>query len=64
MLNNENEIVEWAKTKIRITKKSICDRFAVDERTSDDIYRTLKDLGIIGRMGYVEREESVKWNYK
>ena len=56
-MESQDAIIQWVKTKIRITNKAIRDRWGVDEETADHIYKCLRTLKVIGRMGYVEREK-------
>ena len=50
------DLEQWAKGQTRITNKQIRDRFDVDEETATEYYEYLKSIGIVGRMGYVEKE--------
>ncbi len=52
----------WARTQNRITNGRICYRFNVDEETAHAYYCYLKWMGIIGRMGYVNKEITEKMN--
>lgn len=45
---------KWAKTQKRVTNKSLRDRFDIDEDAADEVYKMLKEEGIIGYGGYVE----------
>lgn len=49
------DLEQWAKGQTRITNKQIRDRFDVDEETATEYYDYLKSIGIVGRMGYVEK---------
>ena len=55
-MNRSEDLEQWAKGKTRITNKQIRDRFDVDEETATEYYDYLKSIGIVGRMGYVEKE--------
>lgn len=50
------EIQDWARSRKRVTNREIRERFDVDEDTADGIYKTLKNLGIVGTMGHVIKE--------
>lgn len=49
-------VKQWALTQKRVTNKSLRDRFDIDEDEADEIYKKLKEAGIIGCGGYVEVE--------
>lgn len=55
-MNRSEDLEQWAKGQTRITNKQIRDRFDVDEKTATEYYDYLKSIGIVGRMGYVEKE--------
>lgn len=55
-MSRSEKLEQWAKGRTRITNKLIRDRFDVDEEQADGYYQYLKQIGIIGRMGYVIRE--------
>lgn len=55
-MNRSEDLEQWAKGQTRITNKQIRDRFDVDEETAAGYYDYLKSIGIIGRMGYIEKE--------
>lgn len=55
-MSRSEELEQWAKGQTRITNKQIRDRFGVDEETASQYYDYLKSIGIVGRMGYVEKE--------
>lgn len=55
-MNRSEDLEQWAKGQTRITNKQISDRFDVDEETATEYYDYLKSIGIVGRMGYVEKE--------
>lgn len=50
------DLEQWAKGQKRITNKQIRDHFDVDEETATEYYDHLKSIGIVERMGYVEKE--------
>lgn len=59
--NEEGELVitenvkRWARMQRRVTNKAIREAFDVDEDEADEIYRILKRIGIVGRMGYIDK---------
>ena len=55
-MNISEDLEQWAKGQTRITNKQIRDRFDVDEETATEYYDYLKSIGIVGRMGYIEKE--------
>lgn len=55
-MNRSEDLEQWAKGQTRITNKQIRDRFDVDEETATEYYDYLKSIGIVGRMGYIEKE--------
>lgn len=55
-MNRSEDLEQWAKGQTRIINKQIRDRFDVDEETATEYYDYLKSIGIVGRMGYVEKE--------
>ena len=55
-MNRSEDLEQWAKGQTRITNKQIRDRFNVDEETAGNYYDYLKQIGIVGRMGYIEKE--------
>lgn len=55
-MSRSEDLEQWAKGQTRITNKQIRDRFDVDEETATKYYDYLKSIGIVGRMGYVEKE--------
>ena len=55
-MSRSEDLEQWAKGQKRITNKQIRDRFNVDEETATEYYDYLKQIGIVGRMGYVEKE--------
>jgi len=55
-MSRSEDLEQWAKGQTRITNKQIRDRFDVDEETATEYYDYLKSIGIVGRMGYVEKE--------
>lgn len=55
-MSRSEELEQWAKGQTRITNKQIRDHFGVDEETATEYYDHLKSIGIVGRMGYVEKE--------
>ncbi len=44
----------WAVSKTRITNKALRDRFGITEEQADYVYTYLKNVGIVGSMGYVK----------
>ena len=51
------EVLEaWARTQNRVTNGYIRKRFNVDEEMAQDYYDYLKQAGIVGSMGYVNKE--------
>ena len=50
------ELEAWARTQNRITNGYIRKRFNVDEEMAQDYYDYLKQAGIVGGMGYVNKE--------
>lgn len=55
-MSRSEDLEQWAKGQKRITNKQIRDHFSVDEETATEYYDYLKQIGIVGRMGYVEKE--------
>lgn len=55
-MSRSEDLEQWEKGQTRITNKQIRDRFDVDEETATEYYDYLKSIGIVGRMGYVEKE--------
>lgn len=55
-MSRSEDLEQWAKGQTRITNKQIRDRFDVDEKTATEYYDYLKSIGIVGRMGYIEKE--------
>lgn len=55
-MSRSEDLEQWAKGQKRITNKQIRDRFDVDEEAASEYYDYLKSVGIVGRMGYVEKE--------
>jgi bacterioferritin (cytochrome b1) len=47
-------VFDWARTQKRVTNKILRDRFDIDEDEADEIYKQLKEAGIIGYGGYVQ----------
>jgi ribosomal protein S25 len=47
----------WAKTQKRVTNGSLRKRFDISEDIADEVYKILKQEGIVGRMGYVEADK-------
>ena len=45
---------KWAKTQKRVTNKILRERFDLSEEEADEIYKELKDAGIIIAGGYVQ----------
>ena len=46
----------WAKTQKRVTNGGLRKRFDISEDTADEIYKILKQEGVVGSMGYVEAD--------
>lgn len=57
-MSRSEDLEQWAKGQKRITNKQIRDRFDADEEMATEYYDYLKSIGIVGRMGYVEREDN------
>ena len=57
-MTKSEELEAWARTQNRITNGYIRKRFNVDEEMAQDYYDYLKQAGIIGSMGYVNKEEA------
>ena len=55
-MTKSEELEAWARTQNRITNGYIRKRFNVDEEMALDYYDYLKQAGIIGSMGYVNKE--------
>ena len=55
-MNRSEDLEQWAKGQTRLTHKQLHDRFDVDEETATEYYDYLKSIGIVGRMGYIEKE--------
>lgn len=55
-MTKSEELEAWARTQNRITNGYIRKRFNVDEEMAQDYYDYLKQAGIIGSMGYVNKE--------
>ena len=55
-MTRTEELEAWARTQNRITNGYIRTRFGVDEEIAQDYYDYLKQVGIIGSMGYVNKE--------
>ena len=49
----DGQVIEWAKTKKRITTGYIQRRYGVGYTEACDLYAMLKNSGIIGSLGYV-----------
>lgn len=49
-------VKDWACKQKRVTNILIRKTFNVDAMTADYYYKRLKDAGIVGRMGYVNRK--------
>ena len=47
---------EFARTQKRVTNKSLRERFDITEDVADEVCTRLKVAGIIGSMGYVEKQ--------
>lgn len=57
-MNMERKSVkDWAREQKRVTNMLIRKTFDVDVETADYYYKCLKDDGIVGSMGYVNKEE-------
>lgn len=50
-------VKRWARMQKRVTNKAIREAFDVDEDEADEVYRVLKKIGIVGRMGCVNKED-------
>ena len=46
----------WAKTQKRVTNGSLRKRFDISEDIADEVYKILRQEGIVGSMGYVEAD--------
>ena len=55
-MTKPEELEAWARTQNRITNGYIRKRFNVDEEMAQDYYDYLKQAGIVGSMGYVNKE--------
>nr|DAR59346.1 MAG TPA: DNA TRANSLOCASE FTSK-BINDING, CHROMOSOME PARTITION, ATP-BINDING, DNA-BINDING.4A [Caudoviricetes sp.] len=55
-MTKPEELEAWARTQNRITNGYIRKRFNVDEEMAQDYYDYLKQAGIVGGMGYVNKE--------
>lgn len=55
-MTKTEELEAWARTQNRITNGYIRKRFNVDEEMAQDYYDYLKQAGIVGGMGYVNKE--------
>lgn len=55
-MTKSEELEAWARTQNRITNGYIRKRFNVDEEMAQDYYDYLKQAGIIGSMGHVNKE--------
>lgn len=55
-MTKPDELETWARLQNRITNRSIRERFYVDEEMAQDYYDYLKKVGIVGSMGYVNKE--------
>lgn len=55
-MTKSEELEAWARTQNRITNGYIRKRFNVDEEMAQDYYDYLKQAGIVGSMGYVNKE--------
>ena len=55
-MTKSDELEAWARTQNRITNGYIRKRFNVDEEMAQDYYDYLKQTGIVGSMGYVNKE--------
>lgn len=53
-----DELEDWAKAQNRVTNGYIRKRFNVDEETAQEYYDYLKLAGIVGSMGYMNKEEA------
>lgn len=49
-------VKDWAREQKRVTNVLIRKTFDVDAETADYYYKCLKDDGIVGSMGYVNKE--------
>lgn len=59
-------MLKWAQSKKRITNKMIRDKFDVDESEADAIYNFFKKSGVVGKMGYVNKDidiQALSWKY-
>ena len=54
---SSEELEQWAKEQKRVTNKYIRDRFDVDEEQADEYYQYLKNIGIVGHMGHVNKNQ-------
>ena len=57
-MTKSEELEAWARTQNRITNGYIRKRFNVDEEMAQEYYDYLKRAGIVGSMGYVNKEEA------
>ena len=55
-MTKSDELEAWARTQNRITNGYIRKQFDVDEEMAQDYYDYLKQTGIVGSMGYVNKE--------
>lgn len=55
-MTKSDELEAWARTQNRITNGYIRKQFGVDEEMAQDYYDYLKQAGIVGSMGYVNKE--------
>lgn len=64
--NEEGRVVitenvkNWARNQKRVTNNTICKQFKVNVDEADEIYQTLKRIGIVGRMGYTDKGLGLK----
>ncbi len=47
----------WAKAQKRVTNGSLRKRFDISEDVADEVYKILRQEGIVGSMGYVEADK-------
>jgi ribosomal protein S25 len=47
----------WAKTQKRVTNGSLRKRFDISEDVADEVYKILRQEGVVGSMGYVEADK-------
>lgn len=55
-MTKSEELEAWARTQIRITNWCICERFDVGVEMAQCYYDYLKNIGIIGSTGRVNKE--------